>query len=185
MQTPTPQATPTQAPPVSPFASITTTGANGKTVTLPIPSTPEQIVELQARKEQLSDELSNVSVRRHDLSSELQGTGDDLARNGLRDRISLLDKRILQLETNLEATNNQLASAPPELVAMSLHVDPSRPDDFEHGATIGVFSTLAVCAVVFTLARRNTKRFRRRPTSPLLESDSVQRLQRLESGGSQ
>lgn len=175
------QATQAPARPATPAPSFTTVGADGKTLTLPVPTTTEQVQELSVRKEQLNSELSDVSDRRHDLASELQGTSDETARNGLRDRISLLDKRILQLETNLEATNNQLASAPLELLSSTSTRDQPASNDFEHGATIGGVSTLVFCAVMFAMARRRWRE-NRRQTSPLIANDSVQRLQRLENG---
>ncbi|MGH7603248.1 MAG: hypothetical protein ACRENK_04530 [Gemmatimonadaceae bacterium] len=175
------QATPAPAAPATPTPSFTTVGADGKTPTLSIPSTEEQVQGLAALKAQLSANLADVSDRRHDLSEELQGTSDDIARKGLTDRISLLDKQILRLETDLATTNNELAATPPELLAGTSISTQSSSDNFAQGATVGGVSTFVLCAVFFAMARRRW-RGRRRPTSPLLENDSVQRLQRLENG---
>jgi hypothetical protein len=111
----------------------------------------------------------------------LQGTSDGIARKGLTDRISLLDKQILKLETDLATTNNELAATPPELLASTSIFTQSSSDNYAQGATVGGVSALVLCAVFFAMARRRW-RGRRRPTSPILENDSVQRLQRLETG---
>ncbi|MGH7651594.1 MAG: hypothetical protein ACREMS_07090 [Gemmatimonadaceae bacterium] len=183
MQTPAP-AQPTPAPVLRamPAPSVTTVGADGKTLTLPIPTTSAQVADLLARMQVLEAQLSTVSDERHDLSDELQGTGGATARTGIQDRINLLDKQILQLETELATTRTQLASAPAELVASTSILGRSSRDDFAQGATVGGVSALFLCAVVFALARKNVRRFRRGSTSPRLDNDTVQRLQRLENG---
>src|SRR5206468_2704674 len=111
MQTQT-QATPAPAPaPV-----FTTVGPNGPSQTLAIPKSHADVRNLIRQRSALADQLTSVSDRRSELSTELQGTVDGVARTGLEQRINLLDKRILQLETDIATTGQQLAFAPASLV---------------------------------------------------------------------
>jgi hypothetical protein len=159
-----------------------TVAPNGQSQTLGVPKSREEVQNLVRQREAISDQLTNVSDRRSELSSELQGTADDVARTGLEQRISLLDKRILQLETDLATTGQQLALAPASLVSSSEW--PSRPpdnEDFAKGIATGGIPVLAIMAVVLLASRR-----RRRPGNPRtqaqLPTEALQRLERLEHG---
>jgi hypothetical protein len=175
--------TPPQAPtaPVTAAPSITIVGPDGKTQTLTIPKTRSEIRDLIRQRESLSDQLTNVSERRSAISNELQGTGDPIARTGLEQRISLLDKRILQLETDLANTGRQLSAAPAELVSTGEAGSAPSGSDFDEGVAAGGFSVFFVCAIAFVFARRRWNR-KTRPTQPQLGSEAVQRLERLEHG---
>jgi hypothetical protein len=183
MQPPTqPQATPSpdvahQAP-----SSITIVRPDGKTQTLPIPSTRSELRELRAQREELSDQLTSVSQRRSELAQEIRNRSDDRTRSGLEDRLRVLDQRILQLESDLSTTGRQLAAAPAGLVAST---EPARQagggDDFEEGVMAGGFSVFVFMSLVFFFARRRWKRaVSERPAR--LAADSDQRLARLEHG---
>ena len=102
--------------------SITVVGADGKNQTISIPASRGDMRALLARRQELSDQLTSVSDRRHDLSMELEGTADAGARTGLQERISVLDKRILQLENDIAVTGSQLAAAPSDLITSSRNI---------------------------------------------------------------
>jgi hypothetical protein len=183
MQSPTQTqeaATPTVAP--TPPRSITTVGPDGKPQTLRIPSTRAEMRELLVQREELSDQLTNVSSRRRNLAEEIRNTGDGPTRAGLEDRLRLLDQRILQLETDLATTGRQLSSAPAELTAAATQsASRGGGDDFEEGLMIGGFSVLLFASIVFFFARRRWKR-RAGVVRAQLGGDSAERLERLESG---
>ena len=182
MQTATPQQTP--APDVAPKVAtvFTTTGADGKQQTLPIPRTQEEIRTIQLQREQISDQLENVSSRRSDIAEELARTASDAAKPGLQQRLQVLDQRILQLEGDLARTGQQLAAAPADLVASTEEPSQQAPvDKFGGGFAAGSTSTLAVLGVIILVLSRRWKR-RAPKQSRQLDADSAQRLQRLEHG---
>jgi hypothetical protein len=159
--------------------AITVVGADGKNQTLAIPATEGDMRALMARRQELSDQLTSVSDRRHDLSMELEGTADAGARAGLLERVGVLDKRILQLENDVAATGSQLAAAPSDLIGITEAAP--QGDEFPEGVMVGGGSVLFASIVFFFFARRLRKR-RTRATPPPLENESGLRLQRLEQG---
>jgi hypothetical protein len=176
MQTQT-QASPTPQPaPV-----FTTVGPDGKPQTLAIPKSHADVRNLIRQRDAISDQLTNISDRRSELSTELQGTVDGVARTGLEQRISLLDKRILQLESDLATTGQQLALAPASLVSST--EEPSRSgndEDFAKGLAAGGIPLLAIMAAALFVSRR--RRRRGVPAQAQLPNEALQRLERLEHG---
>jgi hypothetical protein len=171
---PTPLAAP-KAPP-----TITTVGPNGKTITLPVPTTRADVRELTARRQQISDQLTNVSSRRGELASEIRGTIDPVSISGLQDRLRLLDQRILQLENDLAVTGQQLAAAPSQLTAGTEERPSGGSDSFEEGLMAGGFSVLLIIPILFYFARRRWRRVA--PASSTRIGPESARLQRLEQG---
>jgi hypothetical protein len=162
--------------------TITVVGADGKNQTLAIPGTEGDMRALMARRQELSDQLTSVSDRRHNLSMELQGTADAGARAGLLERISVLDKRILQLENDIAVSGSQLAAAPSDLIGITEAArDEPQGDEFPEGVMVGGSSVLFASVIFFLFARRLRRR-RSRGAPPPLENESALRLQRLEQG---
>ena len=179
MQNPAQPAPP--APPAhQPGATFTVIGPQG-IADLLIPETREQVRALLARRESLSDQLSSVSDRRHELAMELQETPDGAARAGIEARLGLLDQRILQLETDLAKTGRELSAASPVTVAI-MEEGMSRPpgDHFDDGMAVGGVSVLLACATFYFFARRRWKRALR--SVPATTSADSGRLERLEQG---
>ena len=163
--------------------SITIVGADGKTQSLAIPSTRAEIEQLRIRRRELSDQLSSVTARRRSLSVEIQSTVDETSRSGLQARLKLLDQRILQLETDVASTGQQISAAPAALMG-SMDSESSRTssgDTFESGVGLGATSALVVVGAY--AAWRRWRRGRRGGSrqSPALANDSA-RLERLENG---
>ena len=170
---------PVQAP--RPPISITTVGPDGKTQTITVPRTGEEVHELQMQRRELSEQLTGVSSRRSTLAEEIRQTSDPALRTGLEERLRLLDQRILQLETDLATTGRQISSAPADLTAAGgmLHQS-GGGGHFEEGMMIGGFSVLLFMSAVFFFARR---RWKRRDTAlPSGLGVEAQRLERLENG---
>lgn len=174
----TPQA-PTPPAPRAPV-SITTIGTDGQATTITLPRTRAEIDELLSQREELGDQLSNVSSRRREIAQEIFDTRDATVRAGLEDRLKVLDARILQLETDLATTGRALSSAPADLIA-SRQVQQAPGGDFEEGLVIGGFSVLFPAALAFLFLRHRWKRSFSR-TSGQLGADAGQRLERLEQG---
>jgi archaellum component FlaC len=175
VQAPIPTPTPAEGRPTT-FVYV---GADGKSQAIPIPKTRDEVRAIQARRNQISDQLENVTTRRSELASELAGTGAEAARTGLEARIQLLDKRILQLETDLATTGQQLELASYVVVPKA---PPQNPDSFEDGLLAGGFSVFGFMAIVlFVMRRRWKRRLSKKPTTKLGD-DATQRLERLENG---
>jgi len=87
------------------------------TFTISTPMSARELNALKAQREELSSQLQSVDSRRSKLLSQLRQTGDPTAVKGLEDRLALLDKRQLQLESDLAQTGQQLSSVPAGLFA--------------------------------------------------------------------
>ncbi len=187
MQSPTqaqPVVAPEQAPAQAPRPDfITTVGPDGTNLRLLIPKSTAEVQELLAQRNELSDQLSNVASRRASLSEQIMSAPSGASRTGLEDRVRLLDRRILQIESELDATGRQLASAPAGLM------EETRAEgggggggaDFEEGLMAGGFSVLFLLPIILFFARRRWKKPRAAAPAPLVgESDG--RLERLERG---
>src|SRR4051812_48906510 len=172
------QTQPTPTP--SPGPVFTTVGPDGQSQTLAIPKSHADVRNLLRQRDAISDQLTNVSDRRSELSTELQGTVDGVARTGLEQRISLLDKRILQLETDLATTGQQIALAPASLVSTEDPVRSGNDEDFAKGLAAGGIPLLAIMAVALLASRR--RRRRGGSITQQLPNEAVQRLERLEHG---
>lgn len=189
-----PQTTPTapvaQAAPAAPQpqtpVSITTVGPGGQTQTLLIPKTEAEVQGLIKQRNELSDQLSNVTSRRRELSDEIRTAPEGASRTGLEDRLRVLDQRIVQLESDLASTGRQLALVPADLAAsaqdgLMIHQPSGGGDDFDEGVMAGGFFSLAGVAVILGV-RRWRGRKKRGKKEPALGNDSTQRLERLEQG---
>ena len=184
MQTTTEQAPAAEAVATTPSTpkTITTTGADGKEITIAVPRTIEEMQALFSRRDQLSSQLQSVTSRRAELVADLRNSPDGPARTGLEERLKVLDLRILQLERDLASTGQQLAAAPSDLTRAA-EVATYRPsgDDFEEGVAAGVFPTAIFFALIFLYRRwRRKKRGPEKPARAI--EDNSGRLERLEQG---
>src|SRR6478736_312762 len=70
---------------------------------LHIPTTHDEMMALTARREQLSDQLENVTDRRNDIIEQMR-TVPNQAMPGLQAQLNVLEMRVLQLENDLALT---------------------------------------------------------------------------------
>jgi hypothetical protein len=181
----TPAAPQIPPPPDAPAPpTITTPGPSGTTITLPIPTTGEELGALIAKRDELGNQLSNVASRRASLSEEIRVAPEGASRTGLEDRIRVLDQRIVTLESDLAAVGRQIAAASPGLVP-ELHYPPSGGDDFEEGFAAGGFTAaLTLLPIFYLFLRRRWKKkgMKGKMAKADLPTESAQRLERLEQG---
>lgn len=187
MQTST-QAQPDAAPPApaatpTPQVAITIPGPDGTTQTLTVPQTREQVEELLGQRNELTDQLSNVTARRNQLSNSIVSAPQGASRTGLEARIRLLDDRILQLETDLAVIGRKLSAATPELLGATEQPGENQGggDDFEQGILAGGFFTLLLFPVALLYARRRWRRGAAK-RSGQTAAGSPDRFDRLEQG---
>src|SRR5688572_30708028 len=178
MQPQPPQA---PTPPTKPVVVIEGGPGSG---TITIPMTSRDLAALKARREQLSDQLVSVDNRRSKLINQLNtlsATGDETAKKGLVDRLSLLDKRQLQLEADLAETGQQLAG-----VAAGLRASTSAAPvfaGFSSGQALALSIVFTVCVLgplAAGFARSLWKRSNKPAPPPPVFNEAAQRLERLE-----
>src|SRR5205085_2883698 len=104
---------------------------------------------LRARRDELSTQLQSVDSRRSKLMTQLKQTGDETAVKGLEARLSLLDARQLQLESDLAQTGQLLSSAAAGQIAST--GQPVFYGGFSSKQVMGL-SVLSILFVLFPLA---------------------------------
>lgn len=176
------QATVTAPAPVlpTPQAPATTETAAPSIPIAGAPRTVAEVVSLRAQRNELSSQLENVAARRARLSSSLAGK-DGSNRAGIEARISVLDKRMLQLESDLAETGHQLAITPGALVAGAEAQQFSGMMSDSQAALTGVFILFVLAPIAFAAARMMWKRTNR-PVQQAMSDDASKRLERLEQG---
>jgi len=151
-------------------------------LTIPAPRTARDIDALKARREELSNQLNSVDGRRSKLMSQLQKTRDPTAIQGLEARLSLLDARQLQLESDIQQTGQQLTGPAAGMIAST-----AAPPIFA-GLGQNQVMTLSVISILFIFfplavgaARAAWKRSSRPGPPPAAFAETAQRLERLEA----
>ena len=145
-----------------------------------IPRTAADVRALRAERKEISNQLENVGARRARLAASLKGK-DGVDRAGIEARINVLDKRMLQLESQLAQTGQQLAAAPGALVQ---DADSRQFNGMDPGMVGGItvaFIIFVLAPIAFSAARMMWKRSNR-PAAPALPDDASRRLERLEQG---
>ena len=194
MQT-SPQAPVRPAPPVGPGpdaqgaattvpSQITVSlGPPGsEVITIPTPRTARDIDALKARRDELSNQLQSVDSRRSKLINQLKETSDPTAIKGLESRLSLLDARQLQLESDIQQTGQQLTSPAAGLLATTATQQAFTGLGQREVMTLSVLSILFIFfPLAFGAARAMWKRSSRPGPSPAVFTETAQRLERLEA----
>ncbi|MGH7602445.1 MAG: hypothetical protein ACRENK_00450 [Gemmatimonadaceae bacterium] len=172
----TPQA---QAPSARPVVVVSDAPGVG-TFSISTPMSSRDLAALKARRSELSDQLESVDGRRSSLFRQLNQTHDEVAIKGLNDRIALLDKRQLQLESDLASTGQLLSSAPAGLATTG--------DPGFSGLGSGQVVAISVVGIIFVLAplafgvmKSLLRRASRPGLPPAALTETAQRLERLES----
>jgi hypothetical protein len=167
---------------ISPQGKVTVI-AGAKNQVLQIPTSHDEMMALTARRDQLNEQLENVTDRRNDIIEQMR-TAPNPAMSGLQAQLGALDARVLQLEHDLATTGQEIAAAPPGLISMA--GEPSHEDtngSFDDGVGAGVAGTVVTMSILFFLGSRwwRRKSRKRAPASQMISADS-ERLQRLEQG---
>jgi len=145
------------------------------------PLTARDVAVLRARRSELSNQLESATSRRNSLAGKLEDA-DGVNKAGIEQRISLLDNRILQLESDLAETGRQLSSAPAGLVASSSVGMPFALNPGQVTA-ISIISVIGITCVAFPIAIAIARKIwrsglRRDPAA--VAPESAQRMERLE-----
>ena len=188
MQATTVQPVTTPLAPDAPVASptVTFTDVDGTTQTLVVPMTRQAVNDLKSRRSQLSDQLTSAVGRRNKISEQIAAAPNGASRTGLEQRLVVLDKRIVQLETDIASSGRQLAAVPTSLIGNEWNPGGGRSNDIPDN--VAAISATAIVLLgfplVITLARNLWKRGTRKAVvaqqqlTPAVE----QRLERVEQG---
>jgi hypothetical protein len=144
--------------------------------------TARDIRVLQQQRNELSNQLNSATGRRDGLAQELSRAPEGILRQGIEERIRVLDQRILQIESDIATTGRQLAMAPRQLIAETSQ--PSRPpfggmEPRQLVPLAGIaFSMFVLAPLAFAMARRI---WRGSPPAVVQrDRESDQRLERIE-----
>jgi hypothetical protein len=145
--------------------------------------TIQDIVALRSRRSELSSQLISAADRRSSLAKELNSIADPGAKAGLESRIAVLDKRMVQLESDIAETGRVLSSDAASRVAsteqagnfMNLNSNDIAP-------LIGAFMFLVLMPIAVGIARMYWKRGNQpqQAALPPAVMQSAERLGRLE-----
>ena len=162
---------PAQAPPVP--TSIRIEGVPGTPAqTITVPLSAGEVRELRARRSELLDQLKRAQNRRELVVSELPGS-EGANRAGLEQRLTVLDERIMQLESEMAATERAVAASPGSL---RIESGPSRGESDAWVAIPVVF----ILFVLFPLAFAKTRRMWKGTSAPRASPVEAGRLERIE-----
>jgi len=161
MQNSTP--TPAPQPPVPPVRITTQDGA--RTIAIQAPNqamTVEDARALEHRREEFREQLRDAQRQRREVASELTSAVPE-ARPGLQQRLNVIDERIVQLETGITMTGQQIASLPGDVVAEirqeARNERQSASNEEEEMLMLGLF--LGATGVALIAAYRGWRRRRR------------------------
>ena len=173
---------PQQPAPVQPVPPAPVVAGAENVYTVVVPQTPQDIIAIRERRTELSTQLESAAERRAGIAEEIK-TAEGGAKSGLEQRMSVLDQRILQLETDIAETGRQLTSAPAGLIASSqtpfteLGIDPHLIERVSILFTLFVLAPLAVSAAFMIFKRA----FRPAARPEKSSGESSERMERLES----
>jgi len=177
---------PAQAPaaPLTPRpATVTFTGVDGTEQILTVPVSRREMENLRSRRNELSNQLNSAADRRHSLSEEIRSAPSGASRAGLEQRLGVLDKRIVQLESDIAATGRQLSAAPQGLAATMGTPAPGGDMPDNVAAVTGVFTVFVLFPIAISIARFIWRRAGKGSAQPSQISPQIdQRLERLEQG---
>ncbi len=149
---------------------------------LQIPTTHEEMMALMSQRDQLNDQLEEVTDRRNEIIGQLRSGPPEAAQASLQSELKVLDQRVTELHNDMSLVGREIARASPELIAMMK--DPEGPppnDDFSEGLMAGGASVFAFMALVLFIVRRRLMKTLRR-TPPVLPAGDSERLARVENG---
>jgi hypothetical protein len=176
-ETPAPQA-------VSTPSAITTTTSDGRTIKIAVPQSETDIEALYTRRQDIRDQLSSLSGRRHSLVEEIRSAPAGVARTGIEQRVTLLDQNIMQLEQELNSISMRLDAAPSELLH-DYREPPSASraydNGWEEGAMSGFAMTMVAIGIIWVFRRWRGKK-KRKGAPAISEAAESPRLERLEQG---
>jgi hypothetical protein len=152
--------------------------------TVAVPATRADAEALRNRVAELSGQLNAANSRRVELGKQLRNAFNGPDRTGLEDRMGVLDKRILQIETDVADVGRALSAAPAGVLTGT-----TAPGRNFNGPTPGQMTAISIVGTIFVLFplviafARLLWRRAVHPAKPLPPSPELTgRLDRMEQG---
>ncbi len=181
-QPPTPPAPPIAAGPEAPRSQPSAIDVGtGVPIVVPRPVTQAEVDALKEKRSELSRQLNSASERRKEVVRDL-GRASDESKAGLQKRLDVLDERIVQLERDIAANGQALASAPGDLALGERTAPQVRFGPFSSGqlTAISIVGTLTVLMpLALAVARALLVRARQPRITPEM-LDATRRMERME-----
>lgn len=150
-----------------------------------VPRTGEEVRALERRIDVMRDQLQDAAARRNTVASNLR-SADEQARQGYVDRLSVLDQRILALETEISNSVARLAAAPPTARNEAITIAPPPPAQLAQNAIesaipiVAIISVFGIAPIAIAMARFIWKR----STSPAVKAgpdrETLDRMNQLQ-----
>lgn len=165
-----------QPPPPPPPAIAGATEA--PPIPLVVPMSRQELEAFRARRGQLSSQLQSANSRREELAEQLK-SADPAARAGLQERMGVLDRRIVQLESDIAENGRALSSLPAGMVATT---EPGNISGELSNDQVTAISIVFIVVVMMPLAVSFARRMWKRGTAPVAKTSATDtvRLERME-----
>ncbi len=153
--------------------------------TIALPQSVQDIAGLRSRRSELADQLNRASNRREEVLQAMRDA-NNAERVGLEQRLGALDGRIVQIESDIAATERALTNASPALLGEAAQAEDAaelarrqaEPPIGEDAVMIAVFMA-AVLLLPMVIA--HTRRIWKRPQpARALPPATEGRLERIE-----
>jgi hypothetical protein len=166
--------------------TIVVGGQGGDATT--IPRSRAELEGLFARRGELQAQIEQLRENREELSDAISEMGDSPGRAALQLRVREVDERILRIDRQVDALNDQIASAPTIITGQVATTAPPRHDPVEQAFAdnlvpiAGMVSTFFLLPLGIAFARLLWKRGTAVATRPALNEHAVvTRLDQLQT----
>lgn len=172
------------ATPTPPAPQAVVQGPGGVNINIPMPMTRAEVRALQARRNELSNQLTSAQGRRADLAQQL-ARPNVVDQAGLEAQVKFLDNRILGIENDIAENGRALASIPANLRTQT--TIPAGNYGIDRGMVrevAGLMMMTLVTAFGLLAVRRMWRRAPAHPPGgiePARWEDGLRRMERLES----
>jgi hypothetical protein len=173
---PAPEA-PTAPPPPAGAAAPATATIVTEGAVISLPTNAQQLRGMRERREILRDQLQRAVNRREELVSQLNETGNLEARAGLQQRLTVLDERIVQLERDQAATEQLIANAPADVLAMAR--EPQSSGNMDDADALGFWAFGLGVGILVTMVAGRWRRRRQRGRGVTAGTGDDPRIERL------
>ena len=147
--------------------------------------TKQDVAALRARRSELSDQLESATGRRRSLAEQVR-RADGVNKAGLESRLTILDQRIVRIESELDKVGQQLASPQAAQFAAEtrppMNFGPQFPfSRIDPEPILICFILFVLSPVALSISRLIWKRGSRGAMrAPALPAESGERLERIE-----
>jgi hypothetical protein len=143
----------------------------------------QDLANLRARRTEISNQLESATGRRQQLVDQLR-RADGANKAGLESRLTVLDQRIVRLESELDATGQQLTSPQAARLITETRPAPNFPrprfNNVDPEPIIICFILFVMSPIALSISRLIWKRASRMATATAAPAESGQRLERIE-----